>query len=263
MKIRRGFVSNSSSSSFIVVSKGNLPKPEVRTNEETGGVHYTYLDMDFYGEINYCRRDIQAITEVKDKIRFIKCIYALEKMYSKEEEYTTETLPEYLECLHKAGERLLDVCRRYGYVLNNDWPPIHFVRSDEKYDWETHEYVSRPVTYRPALDVYTEIGMGQEIVRMVEDESTDELERFLFDPKSFAVVGGDEYPREMAAVEWPLRQGVDYDYDFYTDNKPKKKWGTEEPDYYSNKSIPELDIDEDRWNDEYQANLPFNGKEGD
>lgn len=261
MKIRQGFVSNSSSSSFIVVSKEKLPKPEVQMNKETGRAHYEYLDMDFYGEIDYCRSDIQAITEVKDKIRFVKCIYALEKLYSKEEEYTTETLPEYLEYLYKAGKRLLDVCRRYGYVLNNDWPPIHFVRNDEKYDWEKHEYAPCPVTYRASLDVSTEIGVCKEIVHMMEAESTDELERFLFDPRSFAVVGGDEYPREMAVVEWPLRQKVDYDYDFYSDNKSKEEWGTKEPDYYSSESIPDLDIDEDRRNDEYQANLPFNGKE--
>ncbi len=252
MKIRQGFVSNSSSSSFILISKEKLHR---LTKKERDNTRISYVPISFGNEIRYGRSDIMKLSSIKDKATYIVAMYCLATV-SKYSEYNQ--LPEYLDKAYALKDKLMKLGNKHGYLLTTNLPPMYFTRETDRYNEETRSFEDCEPYYATHIAVNTEAEYLDDIVKMVESNS-DKLERFIFNPHSFAILGGDEYQEELATIEYPARQAVNYDYDFITDNKSKEEWGTQKPNYYDNESIPTIDDYGEYFERYYQENLPFKG----
>ena len=72
MKIRNGFVSNSSSASFIIISKENLDAaPLMHANEDDSWLEVEADDKTCYNRGNNCRLDTLC-----DKLKYLTILYA-------------------------------------------------------------------------------------------------------------------------------------------------------------------------------------------
>lgn len=248
MKVRQGFVSNSSSSSFILISKEKLHK---LTKKERDNMHIRHIPISFCNEVRYGRSDIMKLTSIKDKAAYIMAMYCL-AIVGKYSEYSQ--LPEYLDKAYALKEKLIKLSGKHGYLLTVSLPPMYFIRETNRYNEKTRSFEDCKPYYTTHVNVYTEAEYLDDIVKMVESDD-DRLERFIFNPHSFAILGGDEYS-ETDDLAFEARKDVDYDYDFISDNKTKDNWGKRKPYYYSNENIPYWDSVADYYE---QANLPFNG----
>ena len=81
MKIRKGFVSNSSSSSFVVISKEPLSTIK-RREENSRDSKYIFVDT---AGASYSRSDIALCRSLEDKIRHFAVLYAI--YYEEDKDY--------------------------------------------------------------------------------------------------------------------------------------------------------------------------------
>ena len=253
MKIRNGFVSNSSSSSFILMAKSDIPTSDelrrqfinpkkilARTtlgdylgfkksiekylgknprhgsrDPETGEITFQpqIFFIDYPTEVLYCRRDIQRLDSIPDKIKYV---YALYVMYWCNYRYSdfNHDLEALFQKLLRVREKIRVLGEKYHYGIHVELPNIKF-RWEDKWDDEKNESYETGFV-EPEAQVSTECSYVRKIVDMVDSEDTHLLEEFLFNPKSFAILGGDEYD-ETDALKKKAAQEVDYEYDMFTD----------------------------------------------
>lgn len=219
MKIRRGFVSNSSSSSFLLISKEkDIPKSptfneeEVKkvSDEELNDFYYpgepfwgnlcdnlTYIDVDASKPASYLRDDIKRIDSIKDKVVYLLQLYA----YYYQEARPLET---YFVKMSKMATKLRRLGRDKGYFFYIRYQALQG-REDSDFEGGIYTWV----------DVNTECSYVEDVVDLMEDEDTTNLESFIFNPHSFAILGGDEYT-ETYSLTYKARQEVDAEgYPYY------------------------------------------------
>lgn len=213
MKFRNGFVSNSSSASFILIAKTSVP------NSKNFGLTYQrgkriyndweYINIpDFAGEINYCRSDIMRIDSISDKIRYIMALYA--RWY--------ETDPDYFRKVLTFKSKIFNLGLGHWYYIHIPIVPLyaHWEWFDDtEPDYETHKIE----TY---VEVSTECSYSKKIVDMCEDEDTTRLDSFIFNPQSFGILGGDEY-EETYRLRAKCAPELTYDYERIADDPSYKK----------------------------------------
>ena len=190
MKIRHGFVSNSSSSSFVVISKEPLDviKP---ANMNTPGWEYVCVTTK---EASYGRADITLCRTIEDKLRHFAVLYAM--YYAEDKDYFFK--------MDSFREKIRSLGKKYGYMITIECPPLSgFVRQSDQ--------GPEVVNY---IDINNECEYASDVAEIVENEDTTELESYLFNPHSFCVLGGDEYS-ETHRLAHKMRKFVDkegYEY---------------------------------------------------
>ena len=190
MKIRHGFVSNSSSSSFVVISKEPLSviKP-VDENDPDGGCVYVTTAGSSYGKYN-----ISICKTLEDKLRHFVVLYAIYYQESKD----------YFFKMDSFREKIRSLGKKYGYMITIECPPLSgFVHQSDQ--------GSEVVNY---IDINNECEYISDVVEIIDNEDTTELESYLFNPHSFCVLGGDEYS-ETFRLAHKMRKFVDkegYEY---------------------------------------------------
>ncbi len=190
MKIRHGFVSNSSSSSFVIISKEPLSviKP---ANIDT--LDWKYVSVTTKGA-SYGRADITICRTIEDKLRHFTVLYAM--YYAEDKDYFFK--------MDSFREKIRSLGRKYGYIISVECPPLSgFVRQSDQGP-EVINYI----------DINNECEYIDDVVGIVENEDTTELESYLFNPHSFCVLGGDEYS-ETRRLAHKMRKFVDkegYEY---------------------------------------------------
>ena len=191
MKIRNGFVSNSSSSSFVLI--GNTPSQDskqygktfTRTSRKNSTVHNDYEILhieDYEGETSYCRSNIMWVSSITGKIRYIMALYA--RYY--------ENDPNYFQKVLDARSKIFELGIEHWYSIDIPIPPL-FARYVCDWDFENHKMIPETKHIETYVNIYTECSYSKDIVKMIEDEDTSLLDRFIFSSNSFCVLGGDEY----------------------------------------------------------------------
>ena len=224
MKIRNGFVSNSSSSSFVLI--GNTPSQDSKQYGKTftrtstsasknSTVHNDYEILhieDYEGETSYCRSNIMWVSSITGKIRYIMAIYA--RYY--------ENDPNYFQKVLDARNKIFKLGIKHWYSIVIPIPPL-FARYERDWDEENRKILDTKhiETY---VNIYTECCYAKDIVKMIEDEDTSLLDRFIFSSNSFCVLGGDEYDetyklqRKAVEVLNVLRnENPDFSYKMFAD----------------------------------------------
>ena len=221
MKIRNGFVSNSSSASFILIAKTETPnsknygKTFVRESSRNRTVHNDYEDIyvpPFDGEVSYCRGDVMRIDTIEDKIRYVMAIYAFDNQYDKD----------YFEKALSLRDKIISLGHKRWYSISLEIPPLSAYWSWD-YDWSNKDNPRIPgsrklVTF---VNVSTECHYSSGISKMCEDEDTTRLDSFLFNPQSFGILGGDEYD-ETYKLRKECIPELTYDYDMISDYSDHK-----------------------------------------
>ena len=158
MKFRNGFVSNSSSASFILIAKTPVPnsknygKTFTRESSRNKTVHndWEYIDVeDMSGEVSYCRGDIMRIDSISDKVKYIMALYA--RWYESDPDYFRKVLTLKSKIFH------LGLC--HWYYIHIPIVPLyaHWDWFDNiEPDYETHKIVT-------SVKVFTECSYSKEI----------------------------------------------------------------------------------------------------
>lgn len=222
MKIRNGFVSNSSSSSFVLIANTEPQNSKYYgrtwTHKRTGKVNNEYEILyteDFEKEENYCRGNIVWVKSIPGKIKYIMAMYAY--YYQRDKDYFNKIL--------SLRDKIFELGKKHWYIIEISTPPL-FARYD--YDWDDalddwNKNTQRVETY---VKIYTECTYVKDIVDMVEGEDTTLLDSFIFNENSFAVLGGDEYSetdelrrRVVAHLNEVRSQDPNFSYIRFADDK--------------------------------------------
>lgn len=303
MKIRKGFVSNSSSSSFILISESDVPssrevmrssledflerddvfgdyypfKEKIgeflninylpRIREERDLKRNIYVPVSIPQEVRYCRSDIAKVTSLKDKIVYLYSLYCYYLVLSRSSQSLTIT--QILKKIDSARRKIIKLGRKYGYDIYLESFPVNIYLSRD-YDSKKREF-SKHKHLELSVNVSTECCYSGEVFRMFEDKDTLELERALFNPQSFCVLGGDEYS-ETFDLGFFSKKDIDKDpYPYHLIADYSEDWGSRVPDYWDNDHIPDSPTLEEierefpgtSWEEKWsysraQKNLPFN-----
>lgn len=217
MKIRNGFVSNSSSSSFILIAKTPVPNSEkygktfTRESPRNKTVHNDWERIeveDMSGEISYCRGDIMRINSISEKVKYIMALYA--RWY--------ESDPDYFRKVLTLKSKIFNLGLSHWYYLSIPIVPLyaHWDWVDDiEPDYNTHKIVQY-------VNVYTECSYSKKIADMCEDEDTSRLDSFIFNPQSFGILGGDEY-EETDRLRAQCVPELTYEYERIADDPDYKK----------------------------------------
>jgi len=222
VKIRNGFVSNSSSSSFILIAKTPVPnsknygKTFTRESSRNKTVHkdWEYIDVgDMYGEISYCRGDIMRINTIEEKTRYVMSLYAY--YYQRDKDYFEKVLT--------LRDKISSLGKKRWYCINMSIPPLS-ARWAWDHDWSKEGDSRIPGTKKveTSVNIYTECNYVKELVDMCEDEDTTRLDSFLFNPQSFGILGGDEY-EETDRLRAQCVPELTYEYERIADDPDYKK----------------------------------------
>ena len=216
MKIRCGFVSNSSSSSFVVISKEPLSVIEHADKDAPDG---GYISVTTAGA-SYLRNNISVCRTLEDKLRYFTALYAI--YYEEDKDYFIK--------MHRFQSKIETLGEKYGYKITVKCPPLSGCVRDLAWDSQGDPEV---VTYVDIPCQCTQL-CEQDVVDIIENKDTTELESYLFNPHSFCVLGGYEYPKTLRLAH-KMRRFVDkegYEY---------RKFGDIVEDHEVGDPIPETD----------------------
>lgn len=245
MKIRNGFVSNSSSSSFILISKEknipNAPRFGETFKDDKGRTkkYWEYITADASVEGCYNRNDIKRLNTIEEKIIYLVHLYAYYYQESK-------PIEDYFFKLSDMKSKLQDLGRKRGYALYIKYPAL--CGGEDK-------YIPHPVEEKSLytwVNVSTECTYVKQVVVLMEKRDTTELESFIFNPHSFALLGGDEY-EETYELMSEAKKGVvaaGYPYEIIADypdiEKGTCKWDPEYEYHWGEYEDEEEEDDERR-----------------
>ena len=206
MKIRNGFVSNSSSSSFVVISKEPLDviKPADENDPNESYIRVT-TDGASYGKYN-----ISICKTLEDKLRHFVALYAIYYQRSKD----------YFLKLDLLKHKICSLGEKYGYRIAVECPPLSGYIPWFKLPWRNYPPLSGNISQPEPPEAVTFVNIEnecdylEEVVKIIENEDTTELESYLFNPHSFCVLGGYGYPKTLRLAH-KMRKFVDkegYEY---------------------------------------------------
>ena len=219
MKIRSGFVSNSSSSSFVVISKEPLSviKPADESTPDGGYIRVTTTGA------SYSKNNISVCRTLENKLRHFTALYAIH--YEEDKNYFIK--------MNRFQSKIEALGEKYGYKITVECPPLSGCVRDLAWDSQGDPEV---VTYVDIPCQCTRL-YEQDVVDIIENKDTTELESYLFNPHSFCLLGGSEYLETRRLIR-EMRKFVDkegYEYrkfgDIPRDHEigdplPDERWGT-------------------------------------